>query len=336
MKWDYKLPKFGDVIRVKAGVLYHYGLFVNEDQVVQFGLNPLARQNVKDNQVEVCITDIDGFLLDGDLERGVVQFKDGLRFSRKKSVKIAFSRLGQKGYNLLHNNCEHFVYECVFGKKKSEQTDDIRKKIAQIPILDVYVTTIPNDVEITKCQPLARYKEIIKCKSQKVQTQKYVGWKLLEYALKRTFGYKMSDLKFVKRKDGKWECDKCYFSISHSNLGVAVAISKKPVGVDIEFIKDVNGKAIERVLCEEERQSLIKGNALNDSVALLTVWSQKESLFKMEGKGGFKPVKINTVNAPVYTKKILINGQEYLLSTSSEILEKARYLQDVTLDFNSI
>ena len=312
MKWDYKLPKFGDVIRVKAGVLYHYGLFVNEDQVVQFGLNPLARQNVKDNQVEVCITDIDGFLLDGDLERGVVQFKDGLRFSRKKSVKIAFSRLGQKGYNLLHNNCEHFVYECVFGKKKSEQTDDIRKKIAQIPILDVYVTTIPNDVEITKCQPLARYKEIIKCKSQKVQTQKYVGWKLLEYALKRTFGYKMSDLKFVKRKDGKWEC------------------------VDIEFIKDVNGKAIERVLCEEEKQSLIKGNALNDSVALLTVWSQKESLFKMGGKGGFRPVKINTVNGPVYTKKILINGQEYLLSTSSEILEKARYLQDVTLDFNSI
>ena len=93
MKWDYKLPKFGDVIRVKAGVLYHYGLFVNEDQVVQFGLNPLARQNVKDAQVEVLVTDVEGFLLGGELERGVVQFKDGLRFSRKKSVKIASATL---------------------------------------------------------------------------------------------------------------------------------------------------------------------------------------------------------------------------------------------------
>ena len=29
---------------------------------------------------------------------------------------------------MIHNNCEHFVYECVFGIKYSEQEEEVRRK----------------------------------------------------------------------------------------------------------------------------------------------------------------------------------------------------------------
>ena len=43
-------------------------------------------------------------------------------------MSLARSRLGEGGYNILHNNCEHFVNECVFGIKKSEQEEEVRRK----------------------------------------------------------------------------------------------------------------------------------------------------------------------------------------------------------------
>ncbi|MBR4852552.1 MAG: lecithin retinol acyltransferase family protein, partial [Clostridia bacterium] len=39
------------------------------------------------------------------------------RFSPEKTVSRAKSRLGETGYNILENNCEHFVYDCAFGKE---------------------------------------------------------------------------------------------------------------------------------------------------------------------------------------------------------------------------
>ena len=40
-------------------------------------------------------------------------------------VNYAFSRIGEKGYNLVSNNCEHFANDCLFGKKKSNQVDSV-------------------------------------------------------------------------------------------------------------------------------------------------------------------------------------------------------------------
>ena len=35
-------------------------------------------------------------------------------------------------YNILYNNCEHFAYECIFGKKYSSQTDKAKEIIKQM------------------------------------------------------------------------------------------------------------------------------------------------------------------------------------------------------------
>jgi len=126
MKWFETPAKKGDMVRVKMGEIYHYGIFVSCDEVIQFGLAPVARSFLKDSDVEVCVTDVDGFLCGGGLETGFLEETDENKRSSEEIVSLARSKIGQKGYNVIHNNCEHFAYACVFGEGKSEQTDAIR------------------------------------------------------------------------------------------------------------------------------------------------------------------------------------------------------------------
>ena len=72
--------------------------------------------------------------------------------------------------------------------------------------------------------PLQRQEQIDNIKNSLKKQQSYSAWKLLEYAINTTFNYNFKDLVFTLN-NGKWSCDKCYFSISHSNNFVAVAVS---------------------------------------------------------------------------------------------------------------
>ena len=129
MKWVYRECQYGDVIRVKLGSVYHYGIFVSEDEVIAFGLPPTA-ENLKNQQdIKVLATDIDVFSCGNPVE--VVQLtliEKRRRQSPDKTVSAARARIGEGGYNLIHNNCEHFVNEIVFGKKISEQELEVRRK----------------------------------------------------------------------------------------------------------------------------------------------------------------------------------------------------------------
>ena len=50
-------------------------------------------------------------------------------FSAAETVKRARSRIGERGYNLLLNNCEHFAVWCKTGVEKSEQVEEIIRLI---------------------------------------------------------------------------------------------------------------------------------------------------------------------------------------------------------------
>lgn len=129
MKWAYKECQYGDIIRVKLGSVYHYGIFASEDEVIAFGLPPTA-ENLKHQQdIKVLATDIDVFSCGNLIETAQLSLKDKLRrTSPEKTVAAARARIGEGGYNLIHNNCEHFVNEIVFGEKISEQEREVRRK----------------------------------------------------------------------------------------------------------------------------------------------------------------------------------------------------------------
>lgn len=127
MKWIFKTPVFGDMVRVRSGVFYHYGIYASDSEVIQFGLAPLQRPSEKDCDIKVCVTDFELFKNGGEYE--VAELDDSEKESRRSpedTVVYARVKLGTKGYNILHNNCEHFVHECVFGKKYCSLVEEIR------------------------------------------------------------------------------------------------------------------------------------------------------------------------------------------------------------------
>lgn len=106
------------MIRTKVDFYYHYGIYVDDETVIQFG--PPDGASRDPDEIEVISTDIDIFRNGGEVETAKLDLSERLkRNSADKTVEIARSRIGEKGYNILHNNCEHFANECVFGAPHS-------------------------------------------------------------------------------------------------------------------------------------------------------------------------------------------------------------------------
>ena len=133
MIWKKIAPQKGDIVRVKAGSIYHFGICSGENEIIQFGLNPSLRGDVSDADVEICITNFNVFCNGEELEVG--QLEEAEAYKRKLpsvTVEQARARLGEKGYNILHNNCEHFAYECYMGERHCEQEELVREKFRNI------------------------------------------------------------------------------------------------------------------------------------------------------------------------------------------------------------
>lgn len=128
MQWLEKEPKYGDLVRTKTSFYHHYGIFVSPDRVIQFG----QPDNVyrPSQEIRVLASDVYAFLQGGELEVGKPDARERRSMaSPEQIVARAEARLGQGGYDILHNNCEHFVNECAFGEHTSAFLDNVREKL---------------------------------------------------------------------------------------------------------------------------------------------------------------------------------------------------------------
>lgn len=128
MEWMEGTPRYGDIIRTKVAFYHHYGIFVDEQRVIQFGLPDDPGKPAEG--IRVLTTDVYTFLQGGDLEIGHPDPAEKKRLRPpQQRVQAAEQRIGTGGYDILHNNCEHFVNECAFGEKNSSFVDDVRAKL---------------------------------------------------------------------------------------------------------------------------------------------------------------------------------------------------------------
>ena len=113
MEWVEKTPVCGDIVRTRVTFYYHYGIFVDEKTVVQFGLPDNVR--TPPGQVKVLTTDVYTFLDGGSIEVGVPGHREKRTMRPPQQiVETALSRLGEGGYDLVSNNCFTFVEQCAF------------------------------------------------------------------------------------------------------------------------------------------------------------------------------------------------------------------------------
>ena len=122
----------GAHIRVQVKNVYHHGIYVGNDEVVQFGLPYDMYNDPKD--VKVLRSPLKDFCADDAFIEVYCYSRKELR--RKNSdeeiVRIALSKVGEGNYNILKNNCEHFANFCVFGDSMSKQIDDIYENVEKM------------------------------------------------------------------------------------------------------------------------------------------------------------------------------------------------------------
>lgn len=165
--------------------------------------------------------------------------------------------------------------------------------------------------------PLERQAEIDESKSEKVKLEKFSVWKLLEAAINDCFAKKITDFDFYKTENGKWWTKEFYFSLSHGKGVACVAVSKTPVGIDVENLKSFQIKVCrkEDVIFNKIATEKEKTMHKNPSISLLsTLWTKKEAIFKSEGKGAFTPSQIETENYSAETFKLNLFGGDYITS----------------------
>lgn len=106
---------FGDHIYVvRAGGYSHHGVDIGSRRVIHQSTTDGAKHGSSIRE-----TSIDDFLDGGELRIRAY----GKRYTPETAVARAKSALGQSGYDLASNNCEHFATWCVAGEHASAQVE---------------------------------------------------------------------------------------------------------------------------------------------------------------------------------------------------------------------
>ena len=331
MKWVLKEPRLGDIIRTKVGLLYHYGIYVNDEEIIQFGLSPSLRKDTPPADIAVCSSNKDLFLNGEFLEVGELESTEPKRFDPQKTVELARKRLGEKGYHILYNNCEHFANDCLCGKKVSAQTNSVREFFQKMPLVNVYLAEIPRQGEMGKVYPPARQAEIDAVSNEKVKREKYYVWKLLEHGLYGSFGKKIEDIQFTKHDTGKWTCNQCEFSLSHSHNLVCVAISRAPIGVDIEKIQPIKTSVVEKILSDKEKMESESICAKEKEAYWIKAWTKKESLFKAQNLKGTTFEEFKNLDGDVVQRIVEGSDGDYALSVATNTPDRIRIFNGIKL-----
>ncbi len=128
--WIKKKPSYGDQIRVNRGLYFHHGIYVSDDEVIQYA-SPKGSE-ISQETALIISTSLSQFLNGGVVEVREYNSEELKKVrSKDEIVKFAKSKLGTGlgEYNLINNNCEHFSNYCAFGIKESNQVEDIFKML---------------------------------------------------------------------------------------------------------------------------------------------------------------------------------------------------------------
>lgn len=123
--WNYTEPKKGDHIRVYRGHYNHHGVYISNEEVIHF--TGTDADNILDwSKNEVIKTDLENFLRGGTLEvKEYTEEELNDVYPVEHIIMYARACLGDKGYNLVFNNCEHFANVCTLGRFRSRQVERV-------------------------------------------------------------------------------------------------------------------------------------------------------------------------------------------------------------------
>ena len=299
MNWELVDCTRGDMIRVNLGGLYHYGIYVSDEEVIQFGYPPVLRNKDKNNVV-VVVTDITTFSCGKIVEVASLTKGDRKKkFKPETIVDNARKRIGEGGYNIIHNNCEHFAYECYCGVHYSSQEDEARKKWNQIGFINVYFFDIPVDEHSS--EPMVSFKQELESLTNNKNKKEGTSYLLsvLKSALQHSLSKRFEDINFKVKNDYVLIND-CFISISEARDFGCIVTSNHNIGSCLidhkDMINHLQFVEVEKLMNEILAKNEATKTDVNKYVELLV---KKNSIRDFLKKKSLPYKKINIAKYPL-------------------------------------
>jgi cell wall-associated NlpC family hydrolase len=120
----------GDILCVnRASGYQHFGIYAGNDRVIHYA----GKLGDFGFGVSVQETSLQQFEKYDKSYVYELPYKD-FHYSKEDTLKRAISQIGETKYDLLFNNCEHFVLWCRTGIKQSKQISDVAYGIAEFGV----------------------------------------------------------------------------------------------------------------------------------------------------------------------------------------------------------
>lgn len=176
---------------------------------------------------------------------------------------------------------------------------DKMKKFVYQEIAECYILNIN---ELSACEYKTSFFEMSderrkKCREYRFDDDKkrciaadYLARKIIADKLNKS----TAEIIFIKDKNGKpfVENEDIFFSISHSEDYVAVAVSEKIIGVDIEKIRPVKANTLSFFCSDADKMYILGDTEIKNGLIFedclerfFEVWTFKEAYFKCSGEG---------------------------------------------------
>ena len=150
----------------------------------------------------------------------------------------------------------------------------------------------------------SRKEHILRLRRQEDRDRSLAGEILARSLLRERYG--VTDAQIHRDAAGKPYLPSCdlHISIAHSDGKIACAVSRCPVGIDIERIRPIKRRLLHHV-CVEEEIGYVLGDRTEelceDREVLLRffeIWTAKEAYFKKQGTGITDLKSVNVLHLP--------------------------------------
>lgn len=166
--------------------------------------------------------------------------------------------------------------------------------------------------------PLIRKKEILKKSDIKDRKRSLAGDILTRKYLSKLYNISEEKIEIRKGEKGKPYVLNlpAHFNVSHSGDYTVVAISDRPIGIDLEIIRDFSAILAKKYFNEDELK-YISGNFSSRKKSLMQrcfyeIWTAKEAYLKYIGKG--ISGGINSLSLFFDGKKLVLNRNDIKLT----------------------
>ncbi len=170
----------------------------------------------------------------------------------------------------------------------------------------------------------ARKKAVLRYRGEKDRKRTVLGEMLARRGISEARGISERDIIFGRHDSGKPFAKNVdiEFNISHSKDMVVCAVSDDKIGIDVEFIRDMDMR-ITKIACTERDKEYIFGckdadieSIVPDEAMILRffrLWTAKEAFFKYNGSGIVGLKKVDYSDIEPYCEAHLEGG--YIITT---------------------